>query len=151
MTEPPRTARSLFAESLRLLLAKDMTGYAGLWAVDGVMEFPFAPANYPARLEGRVAIEDYLRGYPDLLDVREITEQTIRQTTDPDVVIVEFEAAGQVVATGQPYRMRYAAVVTALDGEIVSYRDYWSPLAAAELLGGLDELTVAFADGGPNA
>jgi ketosteroid isomerase-like protein len=53
MTEPTRTARDLFAESLRLLLAKDMAGYAGLWAVDGVMEFPFATADYPARLEGR--------------------------------------------------------------------------------------------------
>ena len=151
MTEPPRTAHGLFAESLRYLLAKDMTGYAGLWAADGVIEFPFAPANYPTRLEGRAAIEDYLRGYPDLLDVREITEQTIYQATDPDVVIAEFEAAGKVVATGRPYRMRYVAVVTARDGEIASYRDYWSPLAGAELLGGLDELTAAFAGGEPTA
>lgn len=147
MTEPPRTAHDLFDESLRLLLAKDMTGYARLWAVDGVFEFPFAAANYPTRLDGRAAIEDYLRDYPSLLDVREITEQTIHQTTDPDVVIAEFEAAGVVVATGRPYRMRYVAVVTARNGEIASYRDYWSPLAGAELLGGLDELTAAFAGG----
>jgi ketosteroid isomerase-like protein len=151
MTEPPRTAHGLFAESLRLLLAKDMTGYAGLWAVDGVMEFPFAPANYPARLKGRAAIEDYLRGYPDLLDVREITKQTVYQATGLDVVIAEFEAAGRVVATGRPYRMRYVAVVAARDGEIASYRDYWSPLAAAGLLGGLDELTAAFAGAEPRA
>ena len=142
MAEPAPTAHDLFTQSLRLLLAKDMTGYAGLWAVDGVMEFPFAPPNYPTRLAGRAAIEDYLRGYPDLLDVREITEQTVHRTTDPDVVVAEFEAAGRVVATGRPYRMRYAAVVTARDGEIVSYRDYWNPLAAAELLGGLDELNA---------
>lgn len=144
MTGPSRTAHDLFAESLRLLLAKDMVGYAKLWAVDGVIEFPFAAANSPARISGRAAIEDYLRGYPDLLDVREITEQTVHQTTDPHVVIAEFEAAGVAVATGRPYRMRYAAVLTAMDGEIASYRDYWSPLAGAEILGGLDELTAAF-------
>jgi ketosteroid isomerase-like protein len=150
LTEPSRTARDLFAESLRLLLAKDMIGYAKLWAVDGVFEFPFAAANYPTRLAGRAAIEDYLRGYPDLLDVREITEQTVHQTSDPDVVVAEFEAAGVAVASGRPYRIRYVAVVTARDGEIVSYRDYWSPLAGAEILGGLDEL-MAFAGGESNA
>ncbi|MCW2947286.1 MAG: hypothetical protein JWR24_4003 [Actinoallomurus sp.] len=151
MPEPRRTARDLFAETLRLLLAKDMTGYAELWAVDGSIEFPFAPSNYPSRLDGRAAIRDYLRGYPDLLDVQAITEQTVHETADPDVVVAEFEAAGVVVATGQPYQMRYVAVVVARDGEIVHYRDYWSPLAGAEVMGGLDELTAAFASGEANA
>ncbi|WP_433272334.1 nuclear transport factor 2 family protein [Actinosynnema sp. CS-041913] len=146
MAEAPRTAEDLFHQSLSLLLAKDMTGYAGLWAADGIFEFPFAPAGYPARLTGRAAIEEYLRGYPDLLDVREITARTVHRTTDPDVVVAEFEAAGRVVATDRPYRMRYAAVLTARDGEIASYRDYWSPLAAAEVLGGSDAL-AAFGGG----
>ncbi|MCG8919162.1 nuclear transport factor 2 family protein [Actinokineospora sp. PR83] len=140
MTTPVRTASDLFTESVRLLLAKDMAGYAALWAVDGVMVFPFAAADYPARLEGRAAIAAYLRGYPDLLDVREITEQVVHRTSDPDVVIAEFEAAGVAVATGKPYRIRYVAVLTARNGEITSYRDYWSPLAATEILGGLGEL-----------
>jgi ketosteroid isomerase-like protein len=147
MTAPRRTASELFAESLRLLLAKDMTGYAGLWAADGVFEFPFAPPNYPARLDGRAAVEEYLRGYPDLLDVQAIPEQTVHETADPDVVIAEFEAAGVVVSTGRPYRMRYVAVITARDGEIAHYRDYWNPLAAAAVMGGPDELTAAFTDG----
>jgi uncharacterized protein len=131
---------NLFARSLRFLLAKDMIGYAGLWAADGVMEFPFAPAGYPKRLTGRAAIEDYLRDYPSLLDIQEVTAQTVHQTTDPDVVIAEFEVAGRVVASGRPYRMQYVAVLTARDGEIVSYRDYWNPAAAAEVLGGQDGL-----------
>jgi ketosteroid isomerase-like protein len=151
MSEPQRTAHDLFAESLRLLLAKDMTGYTGLWAADGSIEFPFAPAGYPRRLDGRAAIQDYLRGYPDLLDVQEITEQTVHETVDPAVVVAEFEVAGVAVATGRPYSARYVAILTAHDGEIAHYRDYWSPLAGAELLGGLDELTAAFAGAEPKA
>lgn len=147
MTAPRRTARELFAESLRLLLAKDMAGYAGLWAVNGVFELPFAPPNYPARLDGRATVEEYLRGYPDLLDVQAISEQTVHETADPDVVVAEFEAVGVVVSTGRPYRMRYVAIITARDGEIAHYRDYWNPLAAAEAMGGLGELTTAFTDG----
>jgi hypothetical protein len=38
-------------------------------------------------------------------------------------------------------------VITVENGKIRSYRDYWSPLAAAEVLGGLDELTAAFTGG----
>lgn len=43
----------LYRHSLRLLLDKDIPGWTGLWAEDGVMEFPFAPPGRPQRLEGR--------------------------------------------------------------------------------------------------
>ncbi|MBB5773859.1 nuclear transport factor 2 family protein [Nonomuraea jabiensis] len=139
--------RDLVEHALDLLLAKDMRAFAGLWAEAGVIEFPFAPPGYPERVEGRTAVQKYLRGYPDLLDVREITDKVVHQSVDPEVVIVEFEAAGLVVATGKPYRMRYVAVITVRDGEIQRYRDYWNPLAAAEIMGGADELSTAFAGG----
>lgn len=128
--------RELVEHALDLLLAKDMTAFADLWAVDGVMEFPFAAPDYLSRLDGRAAVQEYLRGYPDILDIREFPETTLHQTQDPEVVIAEFEASGIVVATGEPYRMRYIAVITIRDGEIQRYRDYWSPLAAAEITKG---------------
>ena len=123
----------LIPRALQLLLDKDMTGFAGLWAVDGVMEFPFAPPGYPSRLEGRAAIEEHLRDYPEMLDIRAFPKQVVHQSTDPDVVVVEFDAEGVVVATGKPYRFSYIAVITTRDGEIVSYRDYWNPLYVQEL------------------
>jgi ketosteroid isomerase-like protein len=124
---------TLVARALQLLLDKDMAGFAGLWAVDGVMEFPFAPPGYPSRLEGRAAIEDYLRDYPKMLDIQGFPQQVVHQSVDPDVVVVEFDAEGVVVATGKPYRFSYIAVITTRDGEIVSYRDYWNPLYVQEL------------------
>lgn len=124
---------TLVARALQLLLDKDMAGFAGLWAVDGVMEFPFAPPGYPSRLEGRAAIEDYLRDYPEMLDIQGFPKQVVHQSTDQDVVVVEFDAEGVVVATGKPYRFSYIAVITTRDGEIVSYRDYWNPLYVQEL------------------
>ncbi|WP_328449552.1 MULTISPECIES: nuclear transport factor 2 family protein [unclassified Amycolatopsis] len=137
--------RDLVEHALDLLLKHDMAGFAGLWAEDGVLEFPFAAPGYPARVEGREAIADYLRGYPDLLDVRAIAAKTVHETADPAVVVVEMTVAGVVVATRKPYELSYIAVLTVADGEIRHYRDYWSPLAAAELMGGVDELTAAFA------
>jgi len=151
MPAPHRTPSDLFAESLRLLLAKDMAAYAALWAADGSIEFPFAPPGYPPRVDGRAAITDYLRGYPDLLDIQQVTEQTVHVTADPAVVIAEFGTAGAVVASGRPFRMRYVAILTARNGEIAHYRDYWNPLAAAEIMGGLDDLTAGFAGAEPKA
>jgi uncharacterized protein len=116
-----------------LLLDKDMIGFAGLWAEDGVMEFPFAPPGWPPRVEGRAAIEDYLRDYPKMLDIQGFPKQVVHHSTDPDVLIAEFDAEGVVVATGKPYRASYIAVITTRDGEIAHYRDYWNPLLAQEI------------------
>lgn len=130
------TALEVVDRAMDLLLAHDMAGFAGLWAVDGTMEFPFAPAGSPQRLEGRAAVAEYLRDYTDMADVQAIPGRTVHQTVDPDVVVVEFAVDGAAVRTGRPYRMRYICVITVRDGEIAGYRDYWNPLAAAELLGG---------------
>jgi ketosteroid isomerase-like protein len=140
-------ASELVRHALQLLVAKDMAAFAGLWAENGTIEFPFAAPGYPPRVEGRTAILEYMRTYPDILDVREIVEEVVHQSADPEVVIVEFEAAGLVVHSGRPYRMRYIAVVTVRDGEIHGYRDYWNPLAAAEAMGGSQAVNDAFAGG----
>lgn len=121
--------------ALELLVAHDMEGFARLWAPDGTMEFPFAAAGQPERLDGRSAVTDYLSGYTEMLDVRAVASQTRHHTDDPSTVIVEFEVDGVAVAAQKPYRMRYIAVITVGADGIENYRDYWSPLAAAEVLG----------------
>jgi ketosteroid isomerase-like protein len=143
MSEVTRTARDVVDEALRLLLAEDVSGFADLWAVDGVLEFPFAATGYPQRLEGREAVREYMRGYPDLVTPRAVVAKTVHDTAEPGVVVVELELEGTVVSTGLPYRMRYIAVITTRDGEILRYRDYWSPQAAAEAMGSLDVLTAS--------
>lgn len=135
-------AANIVDRALDLLLAQDMAGFVGLWAEDGVIEFPFAAPGYPQRVEGRAAIADYMRGYPDLLQIKDIPVKVVHQSIDPAVVIAEFEAAGIVTATGAPYRMRYIAVITLRDNQIETYRDYWSPQAAAEAMGGTEQLNT---------
>jgi ketosteroid isomerase-like protein len=127
------TPLELVDHALKLLVAQDMAGFAGLWAADGTAEFPFAPDGYPQRLEGREAVIDYLRDYPEKLDVRSVVSQSVHQTTDPEVVIAEFETEAVVVASGKTIRPRYIAVVRVREGEIQSYRDYWNPVVALEV------------------
>ncbi|MFJ4937089.1 nuclear transport factor 2 family protein [Streptomyces pseudovenezuelae] len=130
----------LYRHSLRLLLDKDIPAWVGLWAEDGIMEFPFAPPGRPRRLEGKDAVAAYMRPYPDHIDLHDFPEVRIHETTDPETIVVEMRGVGRVVATDGPFEMTYVAVVTVRDGLIVSYRDYWDPLAALALDGtGLGE------------
>ncbi len=114
---------------LEAVLAHDMAAFAAEWAPDGTMDFPFAPPGGVTHLDGRDAVAAYLEGYTDAVRPRRVTREQRHDTADPDTLVVEFAVAGDVVATGEPYEMRYVAVITVGDAGIVSYRDYWNPLA----------------------
>lgn len=128
----PSSPEELYRHSLRLLLEKDIPGWVGLWAEDGVMEFPFAPPGRPERLEGKEALAAYMRHYPDHIDLHDFPDLHIHRTTDPETVVVEMRAVGRLVQTDAPFEMTYIAVVTVRDGRFASYRDYWNPLAVLE-------------------
>ncbi|MEU0280902.1 nuclear transport factor 2 family protein [Streptomyces sp. NPDC006195] len=125
----PTSPADLFRHSLRLLLDKDIPGWVGLWAEDGIMEFPFAPDGRPERLEGKEAIAAYMCHYPDHIDLHDFPAPLIHRTTDPETIVVEMRGVGHLVQTDRPFDMTYIAVVTVQDGLITSYRDYWNPLA----------------------
>ncbi|MFI1973311.1 nuclear transport factor 2 family protein [Streptomyces cinnamoneus] len=122
----------LYRRGLRLLLDKDVPAWVGLWAEDGVMEFPFAPLGWPERLEGREAVAAYMRDYPDHIDLHDFRDLRIHQTTSPETIVVEMRGVGRLVATGGSFDMTYIAVVSVQDGRFTAYRDYWNPLAVQE-------------------
>ncbi|MER5797146.1 nuclear transport factor 2 family protein [Streptomyces mirabilis] len=130
------SAVDLLRRSLDTFLAKDMKAWTDLCADDVVAEFPFAPEGAPARIEGREALFDYLRGYPDVIDVREIPAVRVYPTDDENVAIAEWSVKGSVVSNGNPYNMSYATFVTFRDGLIVNYREYWNPQVFLKALAG---------------
>lgn len=135
MTTQP-TAVDRLRRSLDTFLAKDMKGWTDLCAEDVVAEFPFAPPGSPARIEGRPALYDYLRNYPDAIDVKSLPTMKIYGTEDPNVAIAEWSASGVVIGNNNPYEMSYATFVTFRDGLIISYREYWNPQAFLKAMGG---------------
>jgi ketosteroid isomerase-like protein len=128
----PTSPAELFRHGMRLMLDKNVPAWIDLWAEDGLMEFPFAPRGWPERLEGREAIAAYMRHYPDHIDLHDIPDMRVHQTTDPETVVVEMRAVGRLVETDGPFDMTYIAVVTARDGRFASYRDYWNPLSVQQ-------------------
>ncbi|GHC41957.1 nuclear transport factor 2 family protein [Streptomyces flavofungini] len=136
----PTTPSDLFREGIRLLLADDVTSWADLFAEDGVAEFPFAPAGYPRRVEGRTAISAYLRGLGENIAYQDFPHLVIHETAAPETIVVEMRATGRATATNAPFDMTYIAVITAEDGRFTHYRDYWNPL---DIPGALQEAVGA--------
>ncbi|MGW4531836.1 nuclear transport factor 2 family protein [Nocardia sp. NPDC004340] len=132
-----KTPAAVFQRSLDAFLAKDMQAWADLCAEDVVVEFPFSPGDLPSRLDGREAIFEYLRYYPEIIDIHEIDSVTVYSTDRPDTVIAEWSVRGQVVPNGNKYEMAYATFVTVRDGQITNYREYWNPLAFGQALDGV--------------
>ncbi|MEU3144657.1 MULTISPECIES: nuclear transport factor 2 family protein [unclassified Streptomyces] len=124
---------AVFRRAVEHLLAHDMAAFTALYADDAVMEFPFAPPGRPQRLDGRAAVEAYLDGCTDMVDIQRVHDVTVHETADPEVIVAEMAASGRVVATGAPYTARYVAVLTVVDGRIRHYRDYWNPLMLQEV------------------
>ena len=131
-----------------MALAKDLDGFANLFAPDGVHELPFAPPGIPKRLEGRETLRAYFTAITDTpLKHTAFKNMTLYDTADPNVIIAEYDAHGTVTDTARPYQLRYLQIVKVHDGQITLWRDYWDPLASAELLGRIPELLARYSGG----
>jgi ketosteroid isomerase-like protein len=106
-----------------------------LFAPDGYIEWPYRPAGIPGRVEGREQIRAFLTAQANgLVRFDEYRNTVIHETTDPEVVIIEYDAHGTVIPTGAPFHQTIIAVLRIRDGLVVSYRDYLNPLVLAEVL-----------------
>jgi ketosteroid isomerase-like protein len=130
------TAAELLRRSFDTFLAKDMKGWADLCDENVLVEFPFAPDPASQKIVGRAAIYEYLRNYPNTIDIKTIPKQKIYVTDSPNVAIAEWSVSGKVIANGNPYEMSYATFVTVRDGLFVNYREYWNPAAFLAAMGG---------------
>ncbi|MFJ6671377.1 nuclear transport factor 2 family protein [Actinosynnema sp. NPDC091369] len=141
----PRTTVERFLETALSGRPGDL---ADFYAPTVVIEMPFAAtALHPSRIEttreqlrARFAAGAEIRRYTGLDNV------LIHRTTDPRTIIVEYGLHGEMVATGEPFRLDYAMVMTIHDGLITHTRDYADPIAGARALGRLPDLLAALGE-----
>jgi ketosteroid isomerase-like protein len=129
------TSREIVEQMLRAGRDRDVETFVSLMAPDGYMEWPYRPPGVPVRLQGRAEIHRFLTETANpFIEINEHRDLAMHQTTDPEVVIVEYDADGTVVATGAPFHQTAIAVFRVHNGQIVSYRDYINPLPLMEAL-----------------
>jgi ketosteroid isomerase-like protein len=115
----------------------------GLYAEQTHVVHPFHPLRAPA-LRTREELREHFRatGHGPRLHRRPV-DITIHETTDPEVIVAEFEYRGTVADTSEPFALPGIFVLRVRNGEIVSSRDYLDHLTAAGIRGQLDDLVAA--------
>jgi ketosteroid isomerase-like protein len=78
----------------------------------------------------------------------EFTAQNVivHQTSDPEVIVAEFEYRGTVLATGEAFTAPCIFVLRVRDGQIVESRDYVDHLTMARVRGQVDGLLAAITE-----
>lgn len=142
MTTPRQTVERFLAAAVSPAPG-DM---ADCYAERFVIELPFASGLGPERMEStreetraRFAAGTALRRYTAVRDLR------VHQTTDPDVLIVEYRLDGTMLAGGDQFTLAFVMVLTFADGLIVHSRDYSDPIAGFRARGRLPELAAQLA------
>lgn len=133
--------------ALEGLIAKDVSPWVTMFAEDGAMEFPFALPGYPRRVEGKSAIAEHMKRFPDHLEIFRIVWFKPYTIVGGNGVVIEFACEGRALATGRPYNQTYVSVIEHEGGLVKLYRDYWNPLVALEAMGGAEGL-LAFGQKG---
>jgi ketosteroid isomerase-like protein len=128
------TARELL-ERLHELTLKDESAAPDLYAEDAVHEIPFSPAGAPTKIEGRDTLRQMMAAQGSSpVEYQEFADRVVYETTDPEVVIAEYNIIGKVVATGESFSFPNLMILQARDGEIVKTRGYFNPSQLAELI-----------------
>ena len=126
----PLSPRDVVRETHRAVLAGDADGFARRFAEDAVLEFPFSvDAAVPPRVEGRDSIRKMAAALGKHFEragtrLRRFENLIVHETTDPEVLVVEFEALGEPRADASAYRLPDVQVWRVRDGEVLSMRDY---------------------------
>jgi ketosteroid isomerase-like protein len=130
-TVPPGP-REVFARMQRQWVgaAEDAHLMDDLLADDAVVETPFAPPGRPRRFEGRSEFLTFARAGRASLPVRfeQCREIAIHETTDPEVIVIEYELAGTVTTTNRHASAAFIGVLRVRDGQILHWREYQNAL-----------------------
>lgn len=128
-TDQQSRARSqaLFARNLDYISEGRIREWVELFDPDGVLEFPYPPPGVAPRFVGHHELYEHMKDFPKQFDVR-FSGLVFHETTDPDLVIAEFEGHGRGVVTKRQFDQVYISVVRFRNGRIVHFRDFWNPL-----------------------
>jgi ketosteroid isomerase-like protein len=116
----------------------------GLYAELTHVVHPLDPERSAPLLTREALDEHFRRGAEVLAGLRmQPAAITVHETSDPEVIVGEFEYRGVAPGTGEPFAIPNVFVIRVRDGQIVESRDYADHVEIARVLGTLDELAGA--------
>lgn len=128
MTDTKPTVLDMLLSALGHRIDPGAKSFVDLMSDDFVMEFPYARPGMPTRVEGRTAVLTHLMKVGQGVSVDSASNLVVHETTDPDLVILEFDGHGRAARTGEAYEQRYISVIRTRDGKMAYFKDYWNPI-----------------------
>ena len=122
-------------------LANLPTFDADLLADDVLVEALFAAPGRPTRIEGKQRVLEYTQGSRAQFPVRfdDCRNVVVHTTTDPDVIVVEYELVGTHTTTGTTASAPFIVVLRTRDGRLANWREYQHTLAIARAVGQMQD------------
>lgn len=117
-------------------LKPEAEAFSDMFAVDGVLEYPFAPPGLNTPLTGQDAIVANFQRLGRLLRVDTVSNVSEIEVSDPDLVVIEFSGRGEGLIAKEAYNQHYISVIRMHDGKIAHYRDYWNPISLVRAIKG---------------
>ena len=116
----------------------DTETFPDIFAEDGVLEYPLAPPGLNTLIAGRDAITANFQRIRKLLRIDSVADVSEIEVCDRDLVVLELSGYGKGLTTKEAYKQRYISVIQLHDGNIVHYKDYWSPIALLKTVKGIE-------------
>jgi uncharacterized protein len=115
-----------------------------LWAEDGELEFPYAPAGRKRVYRGKAEILAYMKHATGRVAADTVEQMRVSPMLDPGMAVVELSFKGRALATGAPYNQSIVLFFEVADGKLRRYREYWNPLITIDAMGGREKWTEGF-------
>ena len=99
-------------------------------ADDVIYEVLYDFPGWPRVLSGRAKLMAQFRGYGDYISLRSADKLIVHTADNGQVIVIEYEVHGTVLATGSNYNNRFASIIKIANRKISHWRDYMDSLAA---------------------
>lgn len=145
------TPEEVFLRLVHGVADRELDALPALYAEQTDVRHPMSPYGDQPLLSRDALREHFGVAGPRVAGVVRFQPDAIRihQTQDPEVIVAEFDYAGTVIATGEPFRAPCVFVLRVRDGLIVESRDYIDHVAMARARGQLDQLIAVLREPAP--
>jgi ketosteroid isomerase-like protein len=134
----------LMGDYQTLIGQRRLDEWAELWAEDGVLEFPFAPAGRRRAYQGKADILAYMTHATGRVAADSVEQMRVFPMQDPGMAVVELTIKGRSLTNAAPYNQSFVIFFEVQDGKLKHYREYWNPLITIDAIGDRDAWAAGF-------
>ena len=139
------TPEEVFLKLVHGVADRDYDALPALYAEQTDVRHPMNPYGDHPLLSRDALREHFGLNAPRVAGTIRFRPENIRihHTADPEVIVAEFDYAGTVIATGEPFTAPCVFVLRVRDGLIVESRDYIDHVAMTRARGLTEQLIAA--------